>query len=170
MAGLAAIVFLYIFLSSKKSGQSVEGMANPLRKRFWFSLILLVVLGIFVSVTIPKSPYYLFAKETPSKVIHVTAMQFAFIISEKPIDFKNTSANPIELPADKLIEFRVTSQDVNHGFAIYNDENRLIAQTQAMPGYMNRLRYKFKPGKYDVFCLEYCGMAHQGMRSSFNVK
>ena len=92
-------------------------------------------------------------------------------MSEKPIDPKNLSSEAIELPANGLVEFRVTSLDVNHGFAIYNHENRLITQTQAMPGYVNRLRYKFsEPGIYNIFCLEYCGMAHQVMRSSFTVK
>lgn len=171
LAGIATIVFTYVYLSSKKVGESGPGMTNPLKKRFWFLLILFVILGIFASVTIPKSPYYLFADEIPAKVIHVSTMQFAFIMSEKAIDPKQPSGEAIEIPVNALVEFRVTSLDVNHGFAIYNSENRLVTQTQAMPGYVNRLRYKFsEPGTYNIFCLEYCGMAHQGMRSSFIVK
>ena len=171
LADIAIITFIYVYLSSKKVTPSAQGMSNPLKKRFWFLLILFVVLGIFASVTIPKSPYFLFADEVPLKVIHVSAMQFAFIMSEKAIGPQNPSGESIELPVNRLIEFRVTSVDVNHDFAIYNSANRLIAQTQAMPGYVNRLRYKFsEPGTYNIFCLEYCGMAHQGMRSSFIVK
>lgn len=170
LAGMAIITFSYIYLSSKNADQSAHGMANPLKKRFWFLLILFVILGIFASVTIPKSPYFLFANETPAKVVHVSARQFSFIMSEKAIDPTNPSGESIELPANQLIEFRVTSLDVNHGFAIYNAANRLITQTQAMPGYVNRLRYKFAPGNYNIFCLEFCGMAHQIMRTSFIVK
>ncbi len=171
LAGIGVIVFTYIYLSSKKAEQSEQGMSNPLKKRFWFMLILFVILTIFASVTIPKSPYYLFEDETPTKVVYVAAMQFSFIMSEKAIDPKHASGEAIEIPANALVEFRVTSLDVNHGFAIYNPEERLLTQTQAMPGYVNRLRYKFsEPGTYNIFCLEYCGMAHQGMRSSFNVK
>jgi cytochrome c oxidase subunit 2 len=171
LAGIATIVFTYVYLSSKKTEKTEQGMTNPLKKRFWFSLILFVILGIFASVTIPKSPYYLFADETPVKVVHVATMQFAFIMSEKALDPTNLKGEPIELPVNELVEFRVTSVDVNHGFAIYDDANRLITQTQAMPGYVNRLRYKFQhPGTYDIFCLEYCGMAHQVMRASFTVK
>lgn len=171
LAALATITFLYIYLSSKNVELVKQGMENPLKKRFWFLLILFVILSIFASVTIPKSPYYLFADETPAKVVHVSAMQFAFIMSENAIDPKRPSGQAIEVPANGLVEFRVTSLDVNHGFAIYNPEERLITQTQAMPGYVNRLRYKFsEPGTYKIFCLEYCGMAHQGMRASFIVK
>ena len=171
LAVIGVIVFTYVYLSSKKVESSEQGMTNPLKKRFWFLLILFVILAIFASVTIPKSPYFLFADEPPAKVVHVSAMQFAFFLSENAIDPRSPKGEPIEVPANELVEFRVTSLDVNHGFGIYDESNRLITQTQAMPGYVNRLRYKFeKPGKYNIFCLEYCGVAHQIMRSSFIVK
>lgn len=171
LACIATIVFAYIYSSSKRASSSDTGMSNALKKRFWFLLILFVILAIFASVTIPKSPYYLFAGESPAKVIHVSTMQFNFFMSEKAIDSKKPLGEAIEIPVDKMVEFRVTSLDVNHGFAIYNPENRLITQTQAMPGYVNRLRFKFsEPGTYNIFCLEYCGMGHQVMKSSFIVK
>ena len=172
LAGASIIVFTYAYLSSKKANQSDQGMNQPLKKRFWFLLILFVILGIFASVTIPKSPYYLFADETPARVLHVAAMQYAFILSNDAINPESPQGETdLVLPLNELIEFRVTSLDVNHGFAIYDANNQLIAQTQAMPGYVNRLRWKFtSPGKYNILCLEFCGMAHQGMRSSFTVK
>lgn len=172
LAGISILIFTFVYFSSTKAGKEEQGLSNPLRKRFWFILILFVILGIFASVTIPRSPYFLFADETPARVIHVSAMQFTFLMSNKTIDPKNPVGEPsIELPVDKLIEFRVTSLDVNHGFGIYDQSDRLIAQTQAMPGYVNRLRWKFKePGKYTILCLEYCGMAHQVMRASLTVK
>jgi cytochrome c oxidase subunit 2 len=68
------------------------------------------------------------------------------------------------------VEFHVTSQDVNHGFAIYDPEGHVVTQTQAMPGYTNRLLHTFtQPGKYRVLCLEYCGLAHHGMMTEFEV-
>lgn len=172
LASICALVFIFVYFSSKKVDTEGQGLSNPLRKRFWFLLILFVILGIFASVTIPRSPYFLFADETPMQVVHVSAMQFAFLMSDKAIDPKNPAGDsPIELPANKLVEFRVTSLDVNHGFTIYDQTNKLIAQTQAMPGYVNRLRWKFKePGNYTILCLEYCGMAHQVMRASLTVK
>lgn len=170
LAGIALLFFTYVYLSSKNVEPLEQGMSHPLKKRFWFLLILFVVLSIFASVTIPKSPYFLFANETPEKVVHVAAIQFNFIMSEKAIDRNHMSSEAIEVPVDELVEFRVTSLDVNHGFAIYNPQNRLITQTQAMPGYVNRLRYKFtEQGTYHIFCLEYCGMAHQVMKTSFVV-
>ncbi len=40
---------------------------------------------------------------------------------------------------ERWVEFRVTSLDVNHGMAIFDPDGKLVGQTQAMPGYVNRL-------------------------------
>ena len=68
------------------------------------------------------------------------------------------------------MQFRVSSADINHGFALYDPEMRLVAQTQAMPGYTNTLNYTFdRAGTYKVLCLEYCGIAHHNMVSEIKV-
>lgn len=70
------------------------------------------------------------------------------------------------------VEFRVTSGDVNHGFAIYAPapDDRIVAQTQAMPGYTNKLVHTFhEPGTYRILCLEYCGVAHHVMKTEIEV-
>lgn len=62
------------------------------------------------------------------------------------------------------IQYHVSTVDVNHGFAIYNTNNRIIAQTQSMPGYTNKLNVTFtEAGTHLVRCLEYCGLAHHAM-------
>jgi cytochrome c oxidase subunit 2 len=59
---------------------------------------------------------------------------------------------------------------VNHGFALYDPDMRIVAQTQAMPGYTNVLRYTFRePGVYRVLCLEYCGVGHHEMTAEIKV-
>lgn len=78
--------------------------------------------------------------------------------------------SPDSVPAGSLVEFRVTSADVNHGFALYGPEGRILAQTQAMPKYTNRLLVDLDaPGTYTVQCLEYCGIGHAPMKASFQV-
>jgi len=77
----------------------------------------------------------------------------------------------LELPAGKLVEFAVSARDVNHGFGIYDPQGRLVAQTQAMPGYVNPLRVRFdEPGTYHVLCLEYCGLGHAVMMGEISVQ
>lgn len=77
-----------------------------------------------------------------------------------------------ELPVGKPIEFQVTSADVNHGFAIYDTDMKLVTQTQtqAMPGVTNVLRHTFeRPGTYRILCLEYCGVAHHTMMTELHL-
>ena len=77
----------------------------------------------------------------------------------------------VTVPAGTLIEFRVTTLDVNHGFSLYAPDGHLVAQTQAMPGYLNRLRVTLdEPGTYTVLCLEFCGMGHHRMRGVIEVR
>jgi hypothetical protein len=40
LAGIATIVFTYLYASTKNLENSENSLANPLKKRFWFSLML----------------------------------------------------------------------------------------------------------------------------------
>lgn len=166
------VVFYWVYHTSLGADTEKKGMTSPTRKRFIFFLSLAVVVIVLLSVTIPQSPYYKFADDVPSKVIYATASQFSFALSSQPPGEKKAGPKEkIVLSANELVEFRVASKDVNHGFGIYNDKAELVAQTQAMPGYINKLRWKFnQPGTYNILCIEYCGMFHEIMRTSFTVK
>lgn len=75
-----------------------------------------------------------------------------------------------EIPVGRPITFAVTSTDVNHGFAIYDEDLRVVTQIQAMPGYVNELHHVFtRPGRYQVLCLEYCGLVHHDMMAELIV-
>lgn len=169
---LIIIVFYAVYRSSCNKAADAGGMTAPNRKRFLFFFSLAVVVVVLLSVTLPKSPYFLFADVIPSKVVYVAARQFSFDMSYQAAETKETVVNEaIELPVNEPVEFRVTSFDVNHGVAIYNEKAELIAQTQAIPGYVNKLRWKFdKQGTYNILCLEFCGVSHAFMRTSFKIK
>jgi cytochrome c oxidase subunit II len=75
-----------------------------------------------------------------------------------------------QLPVGRDVVFRVRSADVNHGFAVYDPDMRVVGQTQAMPGYENLLALRFeRPGRYRILCLEYCGSVHHGMQAALEV-
>jgi cytochrome c oxidase subunit 2 len=80
------------------------------------------------------------------------------------------TVTPASFVVGQTAEFYVTSKDVNHGFGLYDPHMHIVAQTQAMPGYTNVLRYTFRePGTYQVLCLEYCGLVHHEMRTEITV-
>lgn len=74
------------------------------------------------------------------------------------------------VPLGQPVTFHVSSEDVNHGMGIYDEDLRLLFQTQAMPGYVNKVSYTFEtPGTYKILCMEYCGVAHHDMAVEFDV-
>src|SRR5262249_11212469 len=107
-----------------RSGGPVEGCRTGL---FW----VLVVLGLVVAVaTLRPWPYDASASED-AVVVTVMGGQWSWEIV------------PQELPAGRPIIFKVTSNDVNHGFGVYDPNGTMLFQTQAMPGYLNQVRYIF---------------------------
>lgn len=168
---VGAVVFLYAGLRiTGEGGKEVKDRAYRIR-RFWFVGLLVVGLvtsGVVLAGNLPYpetsttqvAPGVTQIHEETAEdpvVVNVTGRQWAWDIGQR------------ELPADRPIEFHVTSADVNHGFAIYRDDT-LVAQVQAMPGYTNVLVLEFdRPGEYEIRCLEYCGTAHTAMRDRITV-
>jgi cytochrome c oxidase subunit II len=88
-------------------------------------------------------------------VVPVVATTFAF------------SPDPIEVPANRPVTFRVTSADVIHGFEVVGTN----ANAMAVPGYVTQFTVTFaRPGEYLIACHEYCGILHHNMVGKLIVK
>jgi cytochrome c oxidase subunit 2 len=75
--------------------------------------------------------------------------------------------DPIQVPAQVAITFRVTSSDVLHGFQIVGTN----ANAMAVPGYVSQFTITFpQPGEYTIACNEYCGLMHHAMVGKIIVK
>jgi cytochrome c oxidase subunit 2 len=173
LALVVALTYGYVAWSTHTPLEGKEHYKAVVRLRRPLFVLLVVLLLTFLALTLPQAPYPR-QSLVPDKVVHVVGKQFSFAISAKPItsdaDFANALGERVQIPAGDWVEFRVTSQDVNHGFAVYDPDGHLLGQTQAMPGYVNRLLMRFeKPGTYRALCLEYCGLAHHAMRGTFEV-
>lgn len=135
-------------------------IASAYRLRGWlFAAALLVLLG-FSYRSLIELPYISLLPRPigPVESALATGEQWAWAVS------------PNAFRVGQTVEFQVTSKDVNHGFALYDPGMRIVAQTQAMPGYTNILRYTFsQPGTYHVLCLEFCGLAHHDMKADIAV-
>ena len=83
-----------------------------------------------------------------STVVSVVATMFSF------------GPDPIEVPANRPVTFRITSGDVLHGFQVVGTN----ANAMAIPGYVSQFTVTFpKPGEYVIACHEYCGLMHHQM-------
>lgn len=164
--------FWFVARSTRQPAEVPYAAVNRGRKRLFIGLG--IALLAFLGLTLPLMPYP-DADTKPDKVVHVTSRQFAFLLTETPIasleELNVPGYRVVEsVPAGALIEFRVSTLDVTHGFSLYDPRGQLLTQTQAMPGYVNRLRVRLRePGTYIILCMEYCGLAHHGMRGAFQV-
>lgn len=159
---LVALGFIHVIRQAGKPAddaatRKAAHTSNVLRR--WLFGAMLV---IFVGATYATLHRFPIASQHAAlgiqQVVHVTGQQWSWQIT------------PNTVRAGSPVEFRVTSKDVNHGFAIYAPDGRIAAQTQAMPGFTNKLVHTFtQPGTYRVMCLEYCGLGHAPMTSEFTV-
>ena len=153
------VIFVAVLLRSSRGADDASTPSRPYRYRgpaFW----LLVAVGVLIAiVTLKDLPYAAQRDQSGARqVVEATGYQWYWTLSREA------------LVAGQTVEFRVTSADVHHGFGIFDDSLRLLAQTQAIPGYINRLRYTFtEPGTYKILCLEYCGLAHHEMPAEIKV-
>ena len=155
-------LFCWVAAGASRATTAIgDGQISASRWRtraFWIMVVVGSALSYF---TLRSWPIVGHASEAlhPDVIINAIGHQFSWQLDKN------------EVTAGQLVEFRLTSADVNHGFAIYKGKLGLLAQGQAMPGYVNKLQYRFdEPGDYEVLCLEYCGIAHHGMRAVIKVR
>jgi len=154
---LLLALFAAVARSAATDGSPEEISAGAARWRRTALWTLVVVFVPTIAYSLTKLPYPK-AGETPSIIVQATGHQWAWELK------------PASVPAGQLVEIRVTGADVNHGFGVYDANDRLITQAQAMPGYTNIIRHNFAlPGTYRILCLEYCGLGHHTMFSQLVV-
>jgi cytochrome c oxidase subunit II len=157
---LLALGACFIWVLNRTQGAVPIGQVNKpayrLRSRLFLATLILGLVVTFATLT--PWPHNAGAAEV-TRHIDVKGRQWVWELSDD------------KARVGEVIEFRVTSEDVNHGFALYDEQRKIVAQIQAMPGFTNKVRYRFEhPGKYEILCMEYCGLAHHGMVAEFNVE
>jgi cytochrome c oxidase subunit 2 len=157
LALVLATVFVVIAAQagSDVGFERVHAVGYWLRKR-WLAL-LLVVGVLVVGISLFDLPYAS-GGASDRTVVRVTGGQFFW------------SLQPGSVPAGTRVRFDVTAVDVNHGFGLYDPHGHLIGSVQAMPGYHNKLDLTLsQAGAYRIRCLEFCGLNHSTMQSTFTV-
>jgi cytochrome c oxidase subunit 2 len=158
LIGLLAVIFI-TFIRSGKSEQAYGEVTKRdyayRGKLFWLAIIAGTVI---TGMTLMPWPHSSQAGDASPRVVKVEAYQWYWKLSDT------------EFRVGEPLQFDITSQDVNHGFGIYDTNMTMLAQIQAMPGYTNKLHYTFdQPGEYKILCMEFCGVAHHDMIATINV-
>lgn len=150
------LVFYFIYRRSKGNPPPLGyDVINSNKFKFLYSVIIFLLILFFVALS--DLPYP--TKKAPDDNVGVKAKMFLFELTKDTVE------------SNKLIEFRITAEDVTHGFGVYDSTGTLIGQVQAMPKYVNRMRIVFPhPGTYSILCLEYCGPLHHQMKKTLYVR
>ena len=152
--GIAVLIAVAASTLGARGQVDIERIRHA--ERSWF-VVAVVILVAILAATIAFTPYGRSAGKD-AQIVDVQGLQFAWVIPVAPIK------------AGRQVEFRLTSKDVNHSFAVYTAGGELLFQVQVMPGRTQTYVYTFhKPGTYQVLCLEYCGVGHTNMKSELKV-
>lgn len=159
---LAVVVFIFLNSSQKEEDKdTAKQKVYTIRLRYFFGLVLLVILGLFITLRLLPYPDF---QDNPDVFVTVQAKQWFWEMKPGVPDSnadESPSINSIKVPVNEQVEFAVTATDVTHSFGVYTNSGTLLTQVQAMPGYYHKLRYKFtEKGEYPILCLEYCGIPH----------
>lgn len=126
-------------------------------ERIWLGVLVVVFLlvnAITLSPIVPWQKWMLWDRPTPQQQVRVE-----FVNSEIRLPSQG-----IQVKAGEFVEFVATSRDVTYGFGVFRKDGRMLFQMQVVPGYENRIVWKFdEPGLYDVRSTEYSGPRHPEM-------
>ncbi len=176
MLGIATVIFLIVEAGllysairyARKKGDDSDG--PPLHGNNTLEIVWTAVPAIIVFFLAIASYQVFVAQRTPSSdelTIEVTGQQFQWSYYYPDEDVRISGGNePLLVPVDRQVQYRLTSKDVIHAFWVPN----FRIKRDAMPGQMtNTFATATVPGEYPVVCAELCGAGHADMRSSIQV-
>jgi cytochrome c oxidase subunit 2 len=150
------MVYILIHFSRKKVKNPKQFSGNTKLEIAWTVIPLIIVLMMF---------YYGWAGFSPMRKVPANAMQIKAIgrMWAWSFDYGNGKiSKELVVPYNRNIKMNLVSMDVNHSLFI----PAFRVKEDVIPGYNNYLWFKpITKGKFDIFCSEYCGLAHSAMTS-----
>ncbi len=151
---VAGCIIAGIFIASTRRGRAEGGSTAHIAKAerlepIW-GVFVLVLLGVLLAFTIWQAPWFQDVDEN-GQAVKVEGVQFGFLVQ------------PTTVKAGQPITFTVTSRDVNHAMGLYNKDDELIMNVEAIPGHDVQRTRTLEAGTYHIRCLEFCGYQHHKM-------
>ena len=159
VVSVLAIGFMLLVVRStlgRQPAREVDHHRLRENEKTWFAAVVVMLVSL-VFATIFFTPYGRSAAKN-AQIVDIQGIQFAWLVPSTPIH------------ANRQVEFRLTSKDVSHSFAVYTAGGKLLFQVQVTPGSTQEYFYTFrKPGTYRIVCLELCGVGHDQMQNNLTV-
>lgn len=152
----ALMIYILIHFSRKKNKNPQQFTGNTKLEIIWTVVPLIIVLVMF---------YYGMEGFSPMRKVPANAMEIKAIgrMWEWRFDYGNGKVSKeLVVPHLRDIKMNLVSEDVNHGLFI----PAFRVKEDVIPGYDNYLWFRpITKGNFDIFCSEYCGLAHSAMTS-----
>ncbi len=121
----------------------------------WTILPLFIFLGIFSW----GATLYVDMRRPPSDATEAYVVAKQWMWKTQYADGRR-EINALHVPVGQPVKLRMISQDVIHSFFV----PAFRVKQDVLPNRYTTLWFKAtKPGKYHLFCAEYCGLKHSGM-------
>jgi len=150
----AMLYFVVRYHRSRAPEATSQAEGNLWLEIVWIVLPTLLVLAMFYY----GWAGYLSLRDIPQGALEVTATarQWSWSFS-----YSNGRTSPkLYVPAGKPVKVNLVSQDVIHGFFL----PAFRVKRDVVPGMKNHAWFvASKPGRYDLFCSQYCGTDHSAM-------
>ncbi len=148
------IIYTLIRFSRKREKNPRQFSGNTKLEIVWTIVPLIIVLVMF---------YYGWKGFSPMRDVPPDAMPIKAIgrMWAWSFDYGNGKISKnLVVPHNRNVKLNLFSEDVNHGLFI----PAFRVKEDVIPGYNNYLWFRpIAKGEYDIFCTEYCGLAHSGM-------
>lgn len=156
----ALVLSLMLFFAvryRKGSKYSRKGAVDEhiLLELSWSVLPLFIAIGMFVWAARPFTDVY--RPPTDAKEVFVIGKRWMFHLQHANGIREN---NELHIPVGKAVKLTMISQDVIHGFFV----PAFRIKRDILPGRYNTVWFQpTRPGRYHLFCTEYCGTNHSEM-------
>ncbi len=154
------MIFFTIRYSRKRNPQPEDVKESVSIEILWTVIPTILVLLIFFAGW--KGFQYMRTVPPDAMPIKVTARQFSWTF-----EYENGKQDSVlRVPLRKPVKLLITSEDVLH--SLYIPAYRI--KEDAVPGRQTYLWFQpDETGSYDLFCTEYCGVAHARMTTKVEV-
>jgi cytochrome c oxidase subunit 2 len=154
IAIVALIIYILIHFSRKKGKIPKQFTGNTKLEIIWTIIPLIIVLMMFFIGKAGFTPM----REVPPDAMPIKAIGKMWAWS---FDYGNGKISKnLVVPHNRNVKLNLHSEDVNHGLFI----PAFRVKEDVMPGYSNYLWFRpIVKGEFDIYCTDYCGLAHSGM-------
>jgi cytochrome c oxidase subunit 2 len=154
---IAGLITYYSIRFHRRSPNAIgaKSHGNLLLEAAWTGIPLAITMGIFVW----GAGIYFAMSRPPDDTLDIYVVGKQWMWKFQHLDGQR-EINELHVPADRDVRLIATSEDVIHDWFV----PAFRIKADVIPGrYVNIWFRATKPGRYHLFCAEYCGTKHSGM-------